>query len=150
LKRSQNAPSAPAASENSAKSTGLRRYALAQRVRGDQIRVLARRGQHDHRQQPGLGSGADPAQDLEPADPRHLEIEQDHRRLHHRVAAFVLAGREQVVEGLRPVAGDRDLARHPGALEREQRELLVARVVLDEQDQLGHGGSPAAWPWNVK
>ena len=56
-----------------------------------------------------------------------------------RVPARVRARREEVVERRGAVAHDDDLVRDAALLEGQQRQLLVAGVVLDEQDDLAHG-----------
>ena len=74
------------------------------------------------------------SQHLETVDLGQLEVEQDEPGQRLRVAPVVLARAEQVVERLGAVARHHRPVGDVVASQRPQRQLLVVRVVLDQQD----------------
>ncbi len=77
---------------------------------------------------------ADEPQHLEPVDLRELQIEQHDGG--ERRAGFGPVARKEVFERLRPVSHDGDVVADAAVLECEERELLVGRVVFDDQNGL--------------
>ena len=51
---------------------------------------------------------------------------------------------EEIVERRRPVSHDHDFVGDAALLEGQDGQLLVAGVVLDQQDDLVHDGAPGA------
>ena len=105
----------------------------AELVELDQVRRLARGGQHHDRNRAAVVVGLDGLQHLEAVDLRHLDVEQDHDRVAAR-ARSKCAPAVQVVQRLRAVAHDHDLVGEVVLVQRRQRELDVAQVVFHEQD----------------
>ena len=108
----------------------------AQRVAAQDVLVLLGRGEDDDRQELRALVGADAAQDLQAVDLRQLQVEQDDGWKLAGISARVRSGAEEVVERGGPVARDDDLVRDAALLEGQDRQLLVAGVVFDEQDDL--------------
>jgi hypothetical protein len=94
---------------------GVRRLADvavdARTVAVEQVLHLLRRGQDNHGQEPRPPVGPQAPQDLQPVYLGQLEIEQYQLRHDAGVPRRVLAGGEQVVQGLGAVAGNNHLAR---------------------------------------
>ena len=75
------------------------------------------------------------AEDLQPIDLRHLEIQQHERRL-APWASEERAPVVQVVEGLRPIPDHDDLVGEVMLAQSRQRELDVVGVVFGQQNPL--------------
>jgi hypothetical protein len=70
-----------------------------------------------------------------------LEVEHDHCGHLRRIAPGVSAGAEEEIDRFAPVASDNNFVREVGLAQRAQREFLVGRIVLDEEnDLLSDGG----------
>ena len=89
-------------------------------------------GQDHDRKGPRPGVGADPLQDLEPIDSRQLQVEQNDGRQHGRIAPFVFARCEEIIQSFGSVANDHYVIGDTRLLERSDRQLLVCRVVFDQ------------------
>src|SRR5918999_4856039 len=102
-------------------------------------------GQHHHRQVPGAVVGAEVAEHLEAAHPRHLQVEQDELGQ----AAGLEAGPGQPLKGLLAVGRDLDGDGHAGQVGQgppDQEHVVL--VVLDQQDsQRSHRYAPAVSSW---
>ena len=57
---------------------------------------------------------------------------------------------EEVVERVGAVPLDDDVYHDTAPLERRERQLLVARAILDEQDERAHADPPPVRPGSVK
>ena len=109
----------------------------------EEIVVFLRRREDHHGQALRPRVGTEGSQDFEAIHLRELEIEQDDLREHGRIAAFVGASAEEIVQRLGPIARDDDLVLDVALLERAKGQCLVVGVVLDEEDDLfTHGWSP--------
>src|SRR4029077_17531219 len=105
-----------------------------ERVRRGDVGLLARRREHDHGEATGARVGPEPPQHLEAVDLGELQVEQDHTRHDADLVPRMAAVAEKKVQRLGAVACHEHLVRDVALLEGPQRELLVVRVVLDQQD----------------
>src|SRR5690606_38727483 len=82
----------------------------------------------------------------EPVQFRQLQVEQDDQRHGRAVASRMPAAAKQKLNGFHSIPDDDDFARGTAPAQAEQRQLLVIRVVFNEQDEtLAHG--PLSCPY---
>ncbi len=90
---------------------------------GDLGHLVLRRGQEHDRDIPGARPLLDQLRRFEPVEPRHPDVEQDHREV-------LLEQHPQ-----RSVAGCRGSERVPERLEHRLERAQILRLVVDEQDR---------------
>src|SRR6202789_639868 len=109
----------------------------AQTVAGQNVLFLVAGSQYHDRNAARALVGPHAPQDIETAEFRHFEIEQNHRGHGFGIPVRVRAGCEQVVERLDAVANDLALVEDLAPFECAQREFLIVGIVLDEQNGIG-------------
>lgn len=109
----------------------------AARVCAANVVAFIRRGENDHRDQLGELVLAQALQHFVAAQPRQLEVQQYHCRLHCNVAPREGTGPEHVIERLDPVACDDDALAPAAFAKGADRQFQVIRIVFHQQYRLG-------------
>jgi len=98
------------------------------------VPFFAARRENDDRKPSGSSVRSQAVEHLQAVELRKLQIEENDFGNDRGVAPRMRPGREQIVERLFAIPNDHDPVQHVALLEREQREIDVVLIVLDEEN----------------